>query len=143
MKTTPPTEVSEVPERKTPDRGLRGQRDVQSAGAAVTQNNMGLRTVTAANEVSGYRQIQEQIREALRAQHPEWLQPNGDSPACDYYEARFADILRSFARPPVNKKCVKIGNFCGATAARPLDNQNAQRESASLNKFHLRELSWT
>ena len=26
--------------------------------------------------------------DTLRAQHPEWVQPNGDSPICDAYESR-------------------------------------------------------
>jgi hypothetical protein len=47
-----------------------------------------------AQEVPGYAQLQRQIHVALRAQHPEWVLPNGDSPTCDSYELRFAELLR-------------------------------------------------
>ena len=40
-----------------------------------------------------YLQLQQQIREALRRQHPEWVQPNGESPICEAYELRFAQLL--------------------------------------------------
>src|SRR5438132_8303346 len=31
--------------------------------------------------------------DALRAQHPDWILPNGDCPTCDSYDARFAELL--------------------------------------------------
>jgi hypothetical protein len=40
-----------------------------------------------------YAQLQRDIRDALRAQHPEWIQPNGDCPTCDSYERRLAELL--------------------------------------------------
>ena len=59
---------------------------------------MALKTISAANEVHGYARLQQQIHDALRAQHPEWVQLNGDSPTCDAYESRFADLLRVLPR---------------------------------------------
>ena len=47
----------------------------------------------AAKEVELYGQLQQQIHEALRRQHPEWVQANGESPMCDAYETRFAKLL--------------------------------------------------
>ena len=44
-------------------------------------------------EVPGYAELQREMHDALRAQHPEWVQSNGDSPICDAYESRFAEIL--------------------------------------------------
>ena len=44
-------------------------------------------------EVQPYVELQQQIHEALRRQHPEWVQPNGESPICDAYESRFAELL--------------------------------------------------
>jgi hypothetical protein len=41
-----------------------------------------------------YFQLQQQIHEALRRQHPEWVQPNGESPICEAYELRLAKLLR-------------------------------------------------
>ena len=33
------------------------------------------------------------IRTSLRSQHPEWIEPNGNSPICDEYEARLVYLL--------------------------------------------------
>ncbi len=44
-------------------------------------------------EVPGYAALQRHMHQALRAQHPEWIEPNGDSPTCDSYESRFAQLL--------------------------------------------------
>ena len=43
-----------------------------------------------------YVQLQHQIHEALREQHPDWVQPNGDCPTCESYESRFAELLALF-----------------------------------------------
>ena len=34
--------------------------------------------------------------DALRAQYPEWIEADGKSPTCDYYESRFAELLVSY-----------------------------------------------
>ncbi len=49
------------------------------------------------NQLRIFADLQMEMREALRAQHPEWIQPNGDSPLCDSYEARLAELLDFFA----------------------------------------------
>jgi hypothetical protein len=46
-------------------------------------------------EVPGYTELQREIHDALRAQHPEWIKADGKSPMCDYYESRFAELLVS------------------------------------------------
>jgi hypothetical protein len=40
-----------------------------------------------------YFQLQQQVHEALLRQHPEWVQPNGESPICEAYELRLAKLL--------------------------------------------------
>jgi hypothetical protein len=50
---------------------------------------------TLAVEVPGYVELQREIQHALRAQHPEWIEADGKSPTCDYYESRFAELLVS------------------------------------------------
>ncbi|PYK23142.1 MAG: hypothetical protein DME59_17985 [Verrucomicrobia bacterium] len=45
------------------------------------------------NKVPAYVQLQQQIHEALRAQHPEWVEPTGDCPTCESYESRLAELL--------------------------------------------------
>jgi hypothetical protein len=47
----------------------------------------------AALETEPYVQLQQQMHEALRRQHPEWVHPNGESPMCDAYESRLAELL--------------------------------------------------
>jgi hypothetical protein len=45
------------------------------------------------HEIHSYTELQQQIHEDLRVQHPEWVAPNGDSPRCDSYELRLAELL--------------------------------------------------
>ena len=45
------------------------------------------------NEIHSYIQLQQQIHDALRVQHPDWVEPNGNSPTCDSYESRLAELL--------------------------------------------------
>ena len=45
------------------------------------------------HKVNIYADLLRQIRNDLRIQHPEWIQPNGDSPMCDSYEARLMELL--------------------------------------------------
>ena len=42
-------------------------------------------------EIGSYVQLQHQIHDALREQHPEW-----DCPTCESYESRFAELLDLF-----------------------------------------------
>ena len=45
------------------------------------------------DEIHAYIQLQQQIHHALRVQHPDWIEPNGNCPTCDSYESRLADLL--------------------------------------------------
>ena len=45
------------------------------------------------DKIRSYAELREFIRMSLRIQHPEWVEPNGDSPICDSYQARFAELL--------------------------------------------------
>ena len=45
------------------------------------------------NEIRSYAQLQRHIHNALRVEHPEWVQPNGDCPTCESYESRLAELL--------------------------------------------------
>jgi hypothetical protein len=46
-----------------------------------------------AYKVHAYADLLRQIRNDLRIQHPDWIQPNGESPMCDSYEARLMELL--------------------------------------------------
>jgi hypothetical protein len=45
------------------------------------------------HQIRAYTDLGKQIHEDLRIQHPEWIQPNGESPVCDSYEARLMKLL--------------------------------------------------
>jgi len=47
----------------------------------------------ATEKIRSYAQLQQQIHNALRVEHPEWVKPNGDCPTCDSYESRLAELL--------------------------------------------------
>ena len=49
-------------------------------------------------EVPAYAQLQREVHDALLAQHPEWIEPNGASPTCDSYDARFSQLLTQSLR---------------------------------------------
>ena len=58
-----------------------------------------------AHNIRTYADLLRQIHKDLRLQHPEWIQSNGDSPMCDFYEARLLKLIAG-----------STGNGCGKTA---------------------------
>jgi hypothetical protein len=51
-------------------------------------------SASTSGEIRPYTNLQQQIHDALRVQHPEWVEPNGDCPTCESYESRLAELLR-------------------------------------------------
>jgi len=45
------------------------------------------------DEIRSYTELQRQMHYALRAEHPEWVEANGDCPTCESYESRLAELL--------------------------------------------------
>ena len=45
------------------------------------------------HQIHSYSELQQQIHQDLRVQHPDWVEPNGDCPTCDSYESRLAELL--------------------------------------------------
>jgi len=75
--------------------------DLQSGSSArerlvLTMNSR--HSTTFAAEVPGYAKLQREIHNALLAQNPDWILPNGESPTCDSYDARFAELLRQLTQ---------------------------------------------
>ena len=54
------------------------------------------------HQIHTYTELQQQIHEDLRVQHPEWVQPNGESPMCDAYEVRLTELLDTLTRKAPN-----------------------------------------
>ncbi len=56
-------------------------------------------------DIRSYAELRERMHEALRNEHPEWLEADGSSPMLELYDARFAELLaiskanRSRSRP--------------------------------------------
>ena len=50
------------------------------------------------HQLHTYADLRKQIHNDLRVQHPEWIQPNGESPMCDSYEARLRETLDVLTR---------------------------------------------
>ena len=58
-----------------------------------------LTTATALpRQIHTYTELRQQIHDDLRIQHPEWVKPNGESPVCDFYEARLMELLDADAK---------------------------------------------
>ncbi|HEY4255721.1 MAG TPA: hypothetical protein VGM66_00720 [Candidatus Udaeobacter sp.] len=56
-------------------------------------------------QIDTYSKLQQKIHDDLRLQHPEWVQPNGESPICDSYEARLMELIGALTRTDVG--CVQ------------------------------------
>ena len=59
-------------------------------------------------QIHTYTELRQKIHDDLRLQHPEWVQPNGESPMCDFYEARLTELLDSFSRTGSNGSIAAI-----------------------------------
>ena len=50
-----------------------------------------------------YTELQQQIHDDLRIQHPEWIAPSGESPMCDSYDACLTEMLDTLTRRGSNR----------------------------------------
>jgi hypothetical protein len=55
-----------------------------------------------ARDIHTYIELRRQIHDDLRIQHPEWVQPNGESPICDSYEVRLVELLGDVEAVPTH-----------------------------------------
>ncbi len=54
--------------------------------------------IATSPQIHTYTELRQQIHDDLRIQHPEWVQPNGESPMCDSYESRLTELLDPLTR---------------------------------------------
>ena len=55
--------------------------------------------ILASNDkILTYEELQRQILSALRAQNPDWVEPDGSSPIYESYQRRFAELLAFFSQ---------------------------------------------
>jgi hypothetical protein len=59
--------------------------------------------IAASRQIHTYAELRQQIHDDLRIQHPEWVEPNGESPMCDSYESRFVELLAPLTRRGTNE----------------------------------------
>jgi hypothetical protein len=58
--------------------------------------------VAESGRIYTYAELQRRIHYDLRVQHPEWVKPNGESPICDLYERRLAELIAFFQSTNTN-----------------------------------------
>ena len=56
------------------------------------------KSMAVPHQIHTYTELRQQIHDDLRIQHPEWVEPNGESPTCDSYEARLVELLDALTR---------------------------------------------
>jgi hypothetical protein len=59
-------------------------------------------------QIHTYTELQQQIHDDLRIQHPEWVQLNGESPMCDSYEARLMELLNTLTPTESNESVAAL-----------------------------------
>jgi hypothetical protein len=64
------------------------------------------RPIAMSHRIHTYTQLQQQIHDDLRIQHPEWIESSGESPTCDSYEARLTEMLDTLTRRGSNESVV-------------------------------------
>jgi len=55
--------------------------------------------MSPADEIRAYVELRRKMHEALLAEHPEWIEPNGESPMLDTYDERLAQSLKHIHPP--------------------------------------------
>jgi hypothetical protein len=60
------------------------------------------------HQIHTYTELQQQIHDDLRIQHPEWVEPNGASPTCDAYDSRLTKMLDALTRRGPNESIVPL-----------------------------------
>jgi len=64
------------------------------------------RPIAMSHQIHTYTELQQQIHDDLRIQHPEWIESNGESPMCDSYESCLTQMLDTLTRRGSNGSIV-------------------------------------
>jgi hypothetical protein len=70
--------------------------------------NIPERPIAMYHQIHTYTELQQQIHDDLRIQHPDWVSSDGSSPMCDSYEARLMELLDSFTRTGSNESVAAV-----------------------------------
>jgi hypothetical protein len=72
----------------------------------VPRLNLLPRPIAMSPPIHTYTELQQQIHDDLRIQHPDWVQSNGKSPMCDSYDACLTEMLGTLTRRGSNGSIV-------------------------------------
>ena len=83
------------------------------------------------HQIHTYTELRQQVHNDLRIQHPEWIEPNGESPMCDSYDARLMDLLDTLTRRGIQRvyRCSSSRTF------RPQEGKEGQSMTAIVVPF--------
>jgi hypothetical protein len=70
-----------------------------------------MNAIAMPHKIDTYAGLLQQIRNDLRLQHPEWIQPNGQCPMCDCYEARLIELLDASIAGESNDDLVAVSDI--------------------------------
>ena len=59
--------------------------------------------IPMSHQIRTYTELRQKIHDDLRLQHPEWVQPSGESPICDSYDARLTELIDALRRTSVER----------------------------------------
>jgi hypothetical protein len=59
--------------------------------------------IPMSHQIRTYTELRQKIHDDLRLQHPEWVQPSGESPICDSYDARLTELIDALMRTSVER----------------------------------------
>ncbi len=66
--------------------------------ARIWSSQLFTKPIAMYHQIHTYTELQRQIHDDLRIQHPEWVESNGESPMCDSYESRLTELLDTLTR---------------------------------------------
>jgi len=59
--------------------------------------------IAMSHQIRTYTELRQKIHDDLRLQHPEWVQPGGESPICDSYDSRLMELIDALTRTEVER----------------------------------------
>ena len=69
--------------------------------------------IATSHQIHTYTELEQQIHEDLRVQHPEWVEPTGECPECDEHEARLKELLDTFTQKGPNESSLLSADIKG------------------------------
>jgi hypothetical protein len=78
--------------------------------------NVSPKPIAVPHQIHTYTELRQQIHHDLRIQHPEWVEPNGESPICDSYESRLVELLENFARTGTDESMAGVHRILEQTS---------------------------